>query len=347
MNDREIRIINLRNEREVAAVRHFLAQFGLGFEGDVDYTVAAYRSDEIIGTGSFAGKVLRNFAVREDLQGEGITAAIASQLMAEQGRRGIYHYFVYTKPASAAMFTGLGFKEIARAEPYAVLLESGLGSVDRFCDQVKSLAAHLPSGRRAALVVNCNPFTLGHRTVIEAAAHENDAVIIFVVAEDRSLFPFADRIDLVRAGVADLANVVAVPGDDYIISAATFPAYFTRGEETVFAQTRLDATLFAARIAPALSITRRYVGEEPYCPVTSTYNDALTDILPRHGVTVKVIPRRQSEGAVISASTVRDMIRKSDWAGVKKMVPDSTYAYLRSEKALPVLAKIRQSASRH
>lgn len=347
MNDREIRIINLGNEREVAAVRHFLAQFGLGFEGDVDYTVAAYRSDAIIGTGSFAGKVLRNLAVREDLQGEGLTAAIASQLMAEQGRRGIYHYFVYTKPASAAMFTGLGFKEIARAEPYAVLLESGLGSVDRFCDQVKSLAAHLPPGRRAALVVNCNPFTLGHRTVIEAAAHENDAVIIFVVAEDRSLFPFADRIDLVRAGVADLANVVAVPGDDYIISAATFPAYFTRGEETVAAQTRLDATLFAARIAPALSITRRYVGEEPYCPVTSAYNDALTDILPRHGVTVKVIPRRQSEGAVISASTVRDMIRKSDWAGIKKMVPDSTYAYLRSEKALPVLAKIRQSASRH
>lgn len=347
MNDREIRTIDLGNTREVAAIRHFLEHFGLGFDGNVDYTIAAYRNDELIGTGSFAGKVLRNFAVREDVQGEGLTAAVASQLMAEQGRRGIYHYFVYTRPGSAAMFTGLGFKEITRAEPYAVLLESGLGSVDKFCEEVKSLAAHLPVGRRAALVVNCNPFTLGHRAVIEQAARESEAVIVFVVAEDRSLFPFAARIGLVRAGVADLANVAVVSGKDYIISAATFPAYFTRGAETVAAQTRLDATLFATRIAPTLGIASRYVGEEPYCPVTSAYNNALAEILPRHGVSVQVVPRRQAGGTVISASVVRDMIRQADWAGIQKMVPASTYAYLRSEEARPVLAKICESGSRH
>lgn len=347
MNNRDIRIINLGDEREVAVIRHFLGHFGLGFDGGVDYTVAAYGDGGIIGTGSFAGKVLRNFAVRADMQGEGLTAAIASQLMAEQGRRGIYHYFVYTRPGSAAMFAGLGFREIARAEPYAVLLEAGLGSVDKYCGEVTNLAGRLPVGRRAALVVNCNPFTLGHRAVIAQAAGENDAVIVFVVAEDRSLFPFADRIRLVRAGVADLANVAVVPGGDYIISAATFPAYFTRGEETVAAQTRLDATLFATRIAPALGITCRYVGEEPYCQVTAAYNAALAAILPDHGVAVKVVPRLQSEGTVISASTVRDMIRRDDWAGIKKLVPDTTYAYLRSEEARPVLALVRQAGSRH
>jgi [citrate (pro-3S)-lyase] ligase len=347
MNDKEIRIVNLASEREVTAIRNFLANFGLSFDGGVDYTLAAYRGDEVIGTGSFAGKVLCNFAVCEDVRGEGLTAAIASQLMAEQGRRGTYHYFVYTRPASAAMFIGLGFKEIARAEPYAVLLEYGLGSIDAYCREVTSLAAHLPLSRRAALVVNCNPFTLGHRAVIEEAARANDAVIVFVVAEDRSLFPFADRIELVRAGVADLADVVVVSGGDYIISAATFPAYFTRGEETVAAQTRLDASLFAARIAPALGISRRYVGEEPYCAVTAAYNQALDAILPGHGVAVKVVPRRQAGGIVISASTVRELIRKDDWDGIKALVPDSTYAYLRSEKARPVLAKIHQSASRH
>lgn len=346
MNE-EIRLVNLGSGREVEEVRRFLQHFDLGYDGDVDYTLAAYRSGDIVGTGSFAGKVLRNIAVRQDSRGEGLTATLVSMLMAEQGRRDIYHYFVYTRPTSAAMFTGLGFTELARAEPYAAVLECGLGSVGKFCDEVTRQTAHLPKGERAALVVNCNPFTLGHRMVIEQAACENDAVIVFVVSEDRSLFPFADRLALVRAGVGDLANIAVVPGGDYIISAATFPAYFTRGEEAVTAQTRLDATLFASRIAPALGITRRYVGEEPYCPVTSTYNSALADILPGFGVALKVVERRLVEGEIISASTVRAMIRNDDWPGIQRLVPDSTYTYLRSEQARPILAKIHRSFARH
>lgn len=346
MNE-EISLVNLGNGREVEEVRRFLRQFDLGYDGDVDYTLAVYRGGDIVGTGSFSGKVLRNIAIRQDRQGEGLTATLVSMLMAEQGRRGIYHYFVYTRPASASMFTGLGFTEIARAEPYAAVLECGLGSVGKFCDEVTRQTAHLPAGKRAALVVNCNPFTLGHRAVIEQAACESDAVIVFVVSEDRSLFPFVDRIALIRAGVGDLANVAVVPGSDYIISAATFPAYFTRGEEVVAAQTRLDATLFASRIAPALGITRRYVGEEPYCQVTAAYNQALTDILPRYGVTVRVVERRRAEGEIISAATVREMIRNDDWHGIQRLVPTSTYAYLRSEQARPILEKIYQSYSRH
>ena len=37
--------------------------------------------------------------------------------------------------------------------------------------------------------MNCNPFTLGHKYIVEKAARENDNVIIFVVEEDKSSFP--------------------------------------------------------------------------------------------------------------------------------------------------------------
>jgi [citrate (pro-3S)-lyase] ligase len=341
------REIGQDNSRETAAVAAFLAQFGLAYEPPLDYTVALYQGERIVATGSLAGKVLRNIAVSEDIQGEGLTAAIVSSLVGEAGRRGIYHYFIYTRPGSAAKFAGLAFREIARAEPYAALLEGGLGSVDDFCRAVKAETAGLPAGRRAALVVNCNPFTRGHEALIARAAAENDGVIVFVVSEDRSLFPFAVRLRLVREGTAHLANVAVVSGGDYIISAATFPAYFTRGEEAVAAQTRLDATLFATRLAPPLGIMVRYVGEEPYCAVTAAYNRALGEILPRHGVAVKVAARFEAGGEVVSASKVREMIRREDWAGVKTMVPETTYAYLRSAEAGAVLAGIKRSEARH
>jgi [citrate (pro-3S)-lyase] ligase len=345
-NDVQIEIVNLANTRQFKEVQGFLAQFDLTFDADVEYTVLARLDERMVGTGSFKGEILRNIAIDESFQGLGLTATLVSALMQEQSRRGRLHYFVFTKPAKAHLFANLGFIEIARAEPYVALLETGLGSIDSYCKEVEIAAAHL-SGERAAIVVNCNPFTKGHQALIEKAASEHAAVIVFVVSEDRSLFPFADRLKLVKAGVAHLPNVVVVPAGNYIISAATFPTYFTRDEDAVVAQTRLDITLFATKIANRLDITTRYMGQEPYCQVTNAYNQAMIDILPAHGISVKVMERVQAAGEIISASKVREMIKGDDWEGIRRLVPKTTYDYLVSDEAKPILAKIRSTASRH
>ena len=342
------RIVDLKNSREVAAVREFLRGFDLSFETEaVEYTVALYRDDTLVAVGSLSGEVLRNIAVSRELQGEGLTAAVVSHLMNEAARRGRYHYFIFTKPDTAHLFGALGFQEIGRAEPYAVLLESGVGSIGEYCRELAGAAVNLPPGPRAVLVVNCNPFTLGHRAVIAKAAAENAAVVVLVVSEDRSLFPFAVRLDLVRAGLQEMKNVLVLPGGKYIISAATFPDYFTRGVDAVAAQTRLDAAVFGRHIAPALGVTRRYVGDEPYCDVTRSYNQAMLEVLPGHGVEVVVMPRLKQDGAAVSASRVRDLIRDGDWENVRTLVPDTTYRYLRSPEAQAVIDAIRTSESRH
>ncbi len=342
----EIEIVDLKNARAVEEIRQFLANFDLTFDCDVEYTVTLRAGDKLVGTGSFAGEVLRNIAVDETVQGSGLTATLVSHLMQEAARRGRMHYFIFTRPVKAWLFEALGFREIARAEPYVALLETGIGSIESFCQDVQRQAAHLKK-ERAAIVVNCNPFTQGHRALIERAASENEAVIVFVVSEDRSLFPFADRFRLVKEGVDDLKNVVVVPAGPYIISAATFPTYFTRGDDQVAAQTRLDLVVFAARIAPALNIKTRYVGEEPYCAVTNSYNGTMLEILPRYDITVKVIPRVAVNGDIVSASKVRELIRQDDWDGIKKVVPETTYRYLTSKTAKEIVEKIRHSDSRH
>ncbi|SMD00712.1 [citrate (pro-3S)-lyase] ligase [Sporomusa malonica] len=343
----DMREINLDSTREIEAVRTFLAAFDLTFDGAVDYTVAFYQNDEIIATGSLAGEVLRNIAVSPQLQGEGLTANVVSHLIQQAGQRGIYHYFIYTKPSAAPMFTALGFKEVARTEPHAVLLESGLGSIDDYCQEIAKKAAQLPIGARAALVVNCNPFTLGHKAVISRAVSENKGVVVLVVSEDKSLFPFDVRFQLVQQGLAEYSNVLVLPAGKYIVSSATFPSYFTKGEATVKAQTRLDAVIFARYIAPALGISRRYVGDEPYCATTCGYNEALAEVLPQHGVELKIMPRIMTGGEAISASRVRELIRQEDWSAIKELVPETTYQYLVSPEAQPVIARIKASHSRH
>ncbi len=342
----EAEVVDLKNDHAVAEVRQFLAGFELTFDTDVEYTVNLRDNGKIIGTGSFSGEVLRNIAVDENAQGAGLTASIVSQLMQEQSRRGRLHYFIFTRPSKAHLFASLGFQEIARVEPYVALLETGIGSIDSYCREIQQKIAHLPE-ERAAVVVNCNPFTKGHRALLEKAAAENEAVIVFVVSEDRSLFPFADRLKLVQEGVADLKNVAVFPAGKYIISAATFPTYFTREEDKVEVQTRLDIEVFASRIAPSLGIKFRYVGEEPYCAVTNAYNQAMFDILPRHGITVRVIQRVGVDGDIISASKVREMIKQKNWKGIEQVVPVSTYRYLVSDAAKEIVAKIQKSDSRH
>lgn len=343
----EERVINLANSRQVTAVRDFLARFSLTFNEQVDYTVALYKENTIVATGSFAGEVLRNIAIDESLQGEGLTSAVVSHLMGEAGQRGIYHYFIFTKPDKAHLFSALGFSEIAQARPYAVLLEAGMGSIHTYCREMTMQTAKLPPGQRACLVVNCNPFTLGHQAVIAKASNENPGVVVLVVSEERSLFPFDVRQRLVQEGVAGYNNVVVIPGGKYIVSAATFPGYFTRGDETVAAQTRLDATIFAQHIAPAMGITCRYIGDEPYCSVTKAYNQALFDILPGYDIDVREMPRIMINGSSVSASQVRELIRLNGWDEIRTLVPDSTYQYLRSPEAVSIIEKIKNSQSRH
>ncbi|MEW9670518.1 [citrate (pro-3S)-lyase] ligase [Ammoniphilus sp. 3BR4] len=325
----EMDIVNLKDANQYVEVEAYLAQFGLTFDQGVEYTVNFRQAGKIVGTGSFEGGILRNIALDKSMRGSGLVSTIVTALMQEQARRGRFHYFVFTKPCTSRAFEKLGFTEIVRAEPYVSLLETGIGSVAVYCDRIEKSIAH-PKGERGAVVVNGNPFTKGHRALIQQASMENDMVIVFVVREERTLLPFVDRLKLVREGVSDMDNVTVVPGSKYFISPVTFPAYFLREDDKAAAQARLDSILFATQIAPRLGIKKRYIGEEPYCPVTNAYNQAMLDILPDYGISVKIMNRLLVDGEMISSSRVRHLIQQGVWNDIKKLVPDRTYDYLTS-----------------
>ena len=182
--------------------------------------------------------------------------------------------------------------------------------------------------------MNCNPFTLGHRALVEYAAAQVVKLYLFVVEEDKSDFPFADRIELVRRGVKDLSNVEVLPSGKFIISQTTFSGYFNKASlQDVAVDSSEDVEIFGREIAPTLGITIRFAGEEPKDNVTRQYNETMKRILPRYGVEFREIPRKTFGGDVISASSVREALKRGDFDKIKELVPETTLEYLRGRQA--------------
>ena len=302
---------------------------------------AIYDDDgQMIATGSLFENTLRCLAVDGAHRGEGLMAVIVAHLVQAQLERGNTHLFLYTKIDSAKFFAPLGFTEIARVDGRLVFMENRR---DGFARYLKSLAPYAGERPGAALVMNANPFTLGHAALAERAARENERVVLFVLSEDRSLVPYKDRLAMVKAACAKYDNVSVVSSGSYMISSATFPSYFLKDADIVTrTHAELDATLFT-RIAAALNLTRRYVGEEPFSHTTSLYNEALAEVLPKAGIELAVIPRAQAQGEAISASHVRQLIHDGQIEAIRPLVPETTYAYLTSDAGQIAVKRIQAS----
>ena len=318
----------------------FLSNYGLVLEKDVENTIVAKLNEEIIGTCSNSKNTLKCFAVNEEYRGEGITSKLITYLTNILFDKGIYETFIFTKPNNVCAFKSLGYKDVFTGDTVA-LLEGGMSNIQKYVAKMFK-SSGLGGGKKAALVMNCNPFTLGHRYIIEKASKENLEVVVFIVEENASLFSFEERIHLVKKGCKDLENVHIIGGGKYIISSNTFPSYFMKSEdEKLFGYTMLDANIFGKYIAPIFNIDTRYIGTEPSCTLTNKYNEALLEILPKYNIQVKLINRRQIGDKVISASEVRRLMAKDDFNSLKEILPETTYNYIRGKKLILEAREVR------
>jgi len=295
----------------------------------LEYYAGVFLGEEMVAGGGYDKNVIKCIAAEEDMQGMGLSNALISHLRQLIRQQGYSNAFLFTKPRNRKIFESLAFYPVGQADK-AILLESDRRGVTRFCEE---LAKHRKDGRIGAIVMNCNPFTRGHQYLAEYAAKHCDHLHIFVVEEDRSAFPFAARKQLVQQGCAHLSNVTVHSGGPYIISGATFPSYFIKEmSDVVETHAQLDIDIFARHIVPALGIHVRFAGEEPQDGVTRLYNAAMQQLLPQHGVEVCIIPRLQEDGAPISASRVRALIKEGQTQQVEPLVPESTYEYIRTHR---------------
>lgn len=345
--------VNLQIEEERIQLEEFLKGQNLALDSEVEYTIAFFDKGKMVATGSLGGKILKCIAVDEEYQNMGLSAKLVTDLIHEACSRGRTHLFIYTKPENKNIFSDLGFYPIIEVPSKVILMENRSNGLKNYLNQLikekkNSISEKSESTGTGAVVVNCNPFTLGHQYLIEYAASKCEILHIFVLEEDKSRFPSAIRYRLVREGVQHIDNVVVHQGKDYIISEATFPSYFIKEyQDIVETHALLDLGIFTRYISPSLEIQKRFVGEEPCCKVTAAYNAVMQEMLPTHGIEVLVLPRLREEGKPISASRVRELIRGGRLAEVQKLVPKHTYEFLLSAEAEVIIEQIQANHKKY
>lgn len=348
--------LDLENPYDIKLVSKFLDEQGYDYKVDeVDKTLILFNlNNVIIGTGSLKNQTLKFVVVAEKFRESTAFPLIVSNLSDEilQNNK---RCFVFTKPETSKLFEGLGFREIARAEPLFSVLEFGFNSIDNYQDYLRSVKLETKTDNVAAIVVNCNPFTLGHQFLIEKAASESELLYLFVVEEDLSSFPFLIRMEIIKKGIAHLKNVVVLGTGPYIVSGAIFPNYFLKCESWDLIsqkQAEIDVKIFANYIVPILNIKKRYVGTENYCKTTKAYNESMKQILPTVGCDVIEVNRKAVGSSDnipnwISASKVREAIKEGRLEDVMYFLPEVTKDFLASAEADEILKKIRATKSRH
>lgn len=365
----EIQTLNPTTPRQRQRIEAFLKRNGLRFD-DMHYYAAVTDDDgEMIAGGGLKGNVIKCVAVDDAHKGEAIANTLISHLIAHANEEGHSNVMLFTKPKNRQLFESLSFRLLAEA-PEAVLMETGIGGIYNTVEALKkikeegevckennqeckkeektnlnsSTPQHLnPSipqplttttPLQGVVVMNCNPFTLGHRYLIEQAAKQVERLFVMVVREDCSLFAYAERKAMVEQGVAHLKNVTVIDGSEYAISQATFPTYFLkRLDDAADTQMLLDLDLFRRHIAPALGTTVRFIGTEPTDQLTRRYNQLMHEVL----ADVRETARLEKEGNAVSASRVRKAMEQGDMSTIRQLVPPTTLPYIIAHLATQAL----------
>ena len=287
-NNFEIVQMPLSLRRNRIMVEEFLTTNELRLD-DMDYYAAVVDNDSgiMLAGGGFKGDIIKCIAVSDSLRGTGMSQQLISHLISEMNNRGFETIKVFTKPGNAEIFHSMGFKTIGESSK-ALFLENGLDGLTSYVKYLNSLKR---DGKNGLIVMNANPFTLGHRYLVEQASKLVDNLYVIVVNEDKSMFTTDERFEMVK-------------------------------------QIELDLDVMARHIAQALGASKRFVGTEPADELTRNYNEAMKHLLPSRGIEVIEIPRLRKENKAISASKVRNLLNARNLKAASALVPSSTLPFL-------------------
>ena len=317
----EIRTGNPFNGREKERLVSFLKEQDLEYDENITYSMVLEEDGEIIGTASSHNNVIKCVAISKEHQGENLLSTMFSHLVTHMFKQGIYHYFGFTKPKNKRLFEGVGLYPVAETNHVLLLEETKMaeenGMENKESDEI------------GAIVANCNPFTKGHRYLVEYAASRCKYLHLFILSEEQEFISSDARFHMVSEGVKDLKNVILHRTSDYLISPVVFPTYFMKEKDQAFTMNcMLDIEIFRRHIAKNLGITKRFVGSEPNCQVTNEYNRCLKEYLPQSGIEVEEIKRLEIADMPVSASNVRCAYQEGRMEDIKRWVPETTYQYL-------------------
>jgi len=310
-------------------IEQLLLECCLDYEDGVEAFVVCRQEGKLVACAGIQQNVIKEVAIAPALRGSSLSLRLVSEVVYLAHSRNYNNLFVYTPPHNADFFLNCGFYSLVEVPDQATLLENTPIGIKSYC---RELAAKRVEGHKVGCVVaNANPFTLGHLYLVKEAVKECDWLHLFIVREDASYFSYRDRYKLAKEITKDIPKLTLHEGSDYMVSRATFPSYFFKDKGCIgHCRTAVDLLLFRQYIAPALGITHRFVGTEPFCETTRRYNADMKFWLQNPDgigptVVVNEMDRTKFSGVEISASEVRRALAQGDLKKIQKLVPPQSY----------------------
>ena len=227
----------------------------------------------------------------------GSSSAPSTELARRAFAAGHDALFVFTKPECVTSFEAMNFSLLA-SDGRAALLEHGRG-LERYLEANRGAVRE---GANGAVVVNCNPFTLGHRHLVEEAARAVEMPCSWsarIARRSRSTCACGSCAKDARSPERPRPRHVALRGERGDARGTSWK----RGDAAAI-QLELDLLLFAQRIAPFFHVRRRFFGTEPTARRRARTPTGCAGSSRRSG-SRRWRSRGEARGVAISASRVR------------------------------------------
>lgn len=331
MSDYIIKEAILNEEKE--KIRNFLSTLNLQYENDINYSLYMVDSyDNIIATISLSDYIIKCLAVSNEHEDENLESELINKLIEKLKNDNKFYYLVFSLIKYESLFINLGFKKIASTDK-TIILEYGSPSIDVVLDRLKNkiettLDCKLDSSRVCSIVINADPFTNGHLSLVEEGiVRRYDCILVFVVSDNKGFFNEKERLSLAYVSLLPYDNVIVVPSTRYIISEMTFPNCYLDNDKSLYDKNeewaKLDALIFRDYFMEKLNISKRFLGSEIDHYMVQ-YNNVLKEVL---GDKVEIIDRIKLGDKPIRAKDVREHIINGNMEEVQRLVPRGSWMF--------------------
>src|SRR5690554_6026105 len=159
-----LEVLDLNNLKSMELLNHFLKESNLMLD-TLDYAIVLKDNNQIVGSCCKDKNVLKMIAIHPEYQQHNFVATLISEMQHVLFDQGYTHSFVFTPKKSKEIFISLNYHEIISVCDVC-LLEKGKQKIDDVIESIRK-QINTNTSNNGAIVINGNPFTLGHQYLID------------------------------------------------------------------------------------------------------------------------------------------------------------------------------------